>query len=247
MALHVQYSENPSCSYNQGSDVQNSFVSDHMYGQRNVDNHAEDYNNSPMLLSQRRLYAENGDLQEWRTWKDILVSWEPKPFACAHQAGPAFPLGPDAKEIDYFYQIFDVQLISYLVRATNRYAQQRRWENPKETKTKWYPVTVAEMKAFLGILIIMGYNKQPHVIHYWSTDDDLGNQLISKTMSRARYKQIMKYLSYSDHPYARPGSEASRRQKEAEKQDPLVCVKAVVERINRNSRFDTILVIIFLI
>ncbi|XP_014666671.1 PREDICTED: uncharacterized protein LOC106808454 [Priapulus caudatus] len=92
------------------------------------------------------------------------------------------------------------------------------------------------MKAFLGILIVMGYNKQPHVIHYWSTDDDLGNQLISKTMSRARYKQIMKYLSYSDHPYARPGSEALRRQKEAEKQDPLVCVKAVVERINRNSR-----------
>ena len=59
-------------------------------------------------------------------------------------------------------------------------------------------VTRAEIKAFMGINIIMGIVKLPQVSLYWSSDDYFGNHGIKKVMSRNRFEEIHGYLHFND-------------------------------------------------
>ena len=56
----------------------------------------------------------------------------------------------------------------------------------------------AEMKAFIGINIIMGITKLPQVALYWSSDDFFGNQGIKKVMTKNRFEEITCYLHFND-------------------------------------------------
>ena len=82
--------------------------------------------------------------------------------------GPTHWLEGQGTELDYFYQIFDPRLIANMTRQTNRYARQRRRQNENEMRDKWEPVTVPEMKAFIGILIIFGCVWQPEIDLYFA-------------------------------------------------------------------------------
>ena len=55
-----------------------------------------------------------------------------------------------------------------LVTETNRYAAKCR-QNVSEHARPWSDVTLEEMKAFVGMLIIMGIDKLPRIELYWST------------------------------------------------------------------------------
>jgi len=76
-------------------------------------------------------------------------------------AGDPFtqPVGPkksvpfEAKPIGFFENIFDNSLLCRFVSETNLYALQKG-------KT-WYDLTVPELKAFLGVCILMGITRMP--------------------------------------------------------------------------------------
>ena len=36
---------------------------------------------------------------------------------------------------------------------------------------KWYPTTAEEMRAFVGVNVIMGIDQKPELCNYWSTDE----------------------------------------------------------------------------
>jgi len=40
---------------------------------------------------------------------------------------------------------------------------------------KWYPTTAEEMRAFVGVNVIMGIDQKPELCNYWSTDEFMGN------------------------------------------------------------------------
>ena len=67
--------------------------------------------------------------------------------------------------MDLFYSYFTEDVWALLVTETNRYAGQNPSEKPNPCV--WTEVSVEEMKAFIGLLIIMGVVKLPRLTMYW--------------------------------------------------------------------------------
>lgn len=74
-----------------------------------------------------------------------------------------------------------------IVTQTNLYAEQERIKN-------WSPVDKAEIRAFLGIFIIMGYHIPPQIDLYWSTDPGFRVNEVADVMTVKRFKKILQAL-----------------------------------------------------
>ena len=88
--------------------------------------------------------------------------------------------------------------INLLVSETNRYSKlglpQQWYAQP------WVDVTVEDMKAFVGLLIIMGILRLPRLEMYWQTESRLlQTPGISSVMSRIQFEQIWKFLHLADN------------------------------------------------
>ena len=91
-----------------------------------------------------------------------------------------------------------------LVSETNRYAAQRlehTFTSPS-SKDRWEPVTVVELKAFLGCLIFMGLCSLGELKDYWS--EELGQERIKTVFSYHRFRDIFRFLHCNDNSAALP-------------------------------------------
>ena len=71
---------------------------------------------------------------------------------------------------------------------TNNYA---RWKARNSSPDdKWVPTDEYEMRAFMGINIIMGINNLPEADMYWSGNSFLVNAGIQNVMSCNRYQKL---------------------------------------------------------
>lgn len=66
--------------------------------------------------------------------------------------------------VDIFEMFFDNEIIEYLVEETQKYAIFLNRPDPK--------ISAAEIKCFLVILILCGYNTLPSKRMYWDLKDD---------------------------------------------------------------------------
>ena len=72
-------------------------------------------------------------------------------------------------------------LLSMMKIESERYAAQNG---------RQFQISVEEFCAFLGVNLLMGINKLPTMKSYWSVDESLGNSVIQKAMTRARFLVI---------------------------------------------------------
>ena len=70
--------------------------------------------------------------------------------------------------------LFNDDIYSLIACEMERYASQRN---------EVIHVTKQEIEAFIGILLLTGYNSQPCQCLYWSKDDDISCPLISRSIS----------------------------------------------------------------
>lgn len=96
------------------------------------------------------------------------------------------PLTP----IDFFQFFFSEDLLQIIVKETVKYAIQKG--TPIE-------LGVDEMKLFLGVLILSGYDAKPRRRMYWEEADDVRNILVSRSIRRNKFETIMKYLHFNDN------------------------------------------------
>ena len=82
------------------------------------------------------------------------------------------------------------ELINLIVVQSNLYARQ----NGREFQTN-----AKEMMTFLGINCIMSINQVPTVQSYWECGQFIGNEGIRNTMTRQRFKDILRNLHFSDN------------------------------------------------
>jgi hypothetical protein len=88
-------------------------------------------------------------------------------------AGPQFHLLPDAEPMDYFSLFFNDEPLNSIVVETKRYARHKILEiqlSPRSIWSRWSDVLVPEMKAFLGLIIIMGLMPLSDIKDYWSSE-----------------------------------------------------------------------------
>lgn len=84
---------------------------------------------------------------------------------------------------------FDV-LVELIVSESVRYAHQ----NGRE-----FTVEIDEMKAFIGVNLIMGYHILPSLRDYWSTEPDMAVPFISNVMPRTRFEDIRRNLHFCNN------------------------------------------------
>ena len=61
-----------------------------------------------------------------------------------------------------------------------------------------FQTTNDELAAFLGINILVGIKHLPAIKDYWSVEEGLGNRLIQKAMTRARFWEILQNMHFAD-------------------------------------------------
>ncbi|KAB0800404.1 hypothetical protein PPYR_06144 [Photinus pyralis] len=92
--------------------------------------------------------------------------------------------------IDIFSKILGNDFLEKIVTETNRYAIQNN---------NAIDLTVEELKAFIGMLIIMGFNPLPSLRLYWSSDPNFHNSRISAIMPLKRFLKILRFLHINDN------------------------------------------------
>ena len=77
---------------------------------------------------------------------------------------------------------------------------------------KWTPITVEELKAFMGFNILMGIVKLPSIDDYWKKDPLLHYQPIASRITRDRFRDIRRFLHFCDNTtLPSPGTPGSDR------------------------------------
>lgn len=89
-----------------------------------------------------------------------------------------------------FEKFFDDKLLKHICKESNKYAIFLGKPNPY--------ITIEEMRVFIGILIVTGYNYHNRVRTLWSSDEDLKNEMVSAAMRRNRFQQILQFLHFED-------------------------------------------------
>lgn len=84
-----------------------------------------------------------------------------------------------------------------MVEQTNKYALYRQRRSGK-SDPHWHPTDVREMKAYVGLNILMGINQLPDAGMYWASDIFIGNAGFKKTMTARRFEKLTQYLQLCD-------------------------------------------------
>lgn len=97
----------------------------------------------------------------------------------------------DFSIVELFELFFDEDIVDLFVTESNRYAIFVNAENPN--------ITPNEIKTFIAILILSGYNPLPNKRLYWDNQDDTRNILVVNSMRRNRFEQILRFLHCKDN------------------------------------------------
>lgn len=99
------------------------------------------------------------------TWKKIL--WpDPRPNPKVFDEVPMTTkqsFYTKTRPVCFFEKSFTTEVFELIVSQTNMYANQMNVE-------EWMPVDLQEIRAFIGIIIIMGYKVLPTIDLYWCSD-----------------------------------------------------------------------------
>ena len=96
------------------------------------------------------------------SWSSTLKSVMVKPFTSP--VGPTVPISASPLEV---FELFSSDLMEMIVEQSNEYAEQVMGD---EKFDQWNKMTVVELKAFLGFLILMAISHLPALDDYWKRD-----------------------------------------------------------------------------
>jgi len=119
--------------------------------------------------------------------------------------------------LEIFMLLLTPTFMEYIVAQSNVYATQ---------KNASLDLTVEELKAFLGILIIMGFNTLPSLRLFWSTDTNFHIERIACIMPLKRFLKILRFLHLNDNAQPQKGEPNYKTHK----------VKPIIDHVNKTFR-----------
>ena len=124
-------------------------------------------------------------------WSATLTPIKVEPFT--QQTGPQVNISSLVKEI--FFLFFTSSILEHIVVETNRYAA----ECKGELFERWQPVTLEELCAYMGFMILMGITKLPCIDDYWRKDAVYHYKPVASRITRDRFRELHKYLHFVDN------------------------------------------------
>ena len=95
-------------------------------------------------------------------------------------------LNETVSPIEIFFLVTDLkELLELIVEQSNLYSLQ----NGKNST-----ISKKELKAFLGINLVMAIKKLPMIAEYWRIDNLIGNEGIQNTMIQNSFSEILQNL-----------------------------------------------------
>lgn len=125
----------------------------------------------------------------WKTG-DILVN---QLMVTSNMASADVDISDQPKNpVELFELMWTDELLNHIKAQSIQYATKR------DAKSL-FQISINEIRVFLAILLISGYDKKPRRDMYWSTHADMQNIAISKTMPRQRFRDILKNIHFADN------------------------------------------------
>ncbi|CAG4950571.1 unnamed protein product [Parnassius apollo] len=145
------------------------------------------------ILEELEEDSDESEPDENGNWcKSLWVSRpEPEEFDRVKTV-PVYLLNSRARPLAHFEKFFNEYVYDLIVAQTNLYAEQNKLLH-------WEPVTKPEIKAFLGILITIGYIILPHINLYWSSDPGFRIDEVANVVPIKRFKKILQVLHLNDN------------------------------------------------
>ncbi|KAJ8038264.1 Folylpolyglutamate synthase, mitochondrial [Holothuria leucospilota] len=117
-------------------------------------------------------------------WTRRLTKVKKHKFKGRALYGPTFN-SENYQEIDFFYEFFPLLLILRVV----------DWTNVKLNAAGKPPTSAAEVKAWLGLRLVMSLSKASSTGKYWSSERGWKNDLVISTMKKNRFEELSQYLA----------------------------------------------------
>jgi hypothetical protein len=99
------------------------------------------------------------------------------------------------REICFFNLLFPETLSIEIATKTNEYTRKHIEATPNKN---WYPTNPEEIKALIGIQIVLGVIQPPAEDMYWYKDKLFHQSIIEMKFSPTRYENLMKYFHVPD-------------------------------------------------
>lgn len=118
--------------------------------------------------------------------------------------------------VEIFEELFDENLLSYIVTQSLLYARQNNRHN--------FELSTNCLRKFIGIFLLSGYHSLPQEQMYWCEDEDIDLSSVRNCMPKNRFLDIKRNLHFNDN-----GSIIAM-----EKKDKLFKIRPIIDRVNLN-------------
>ena len=120
----------------------------------------------------------------------------------------------DVDELSIFCDFIMKEIFELMSTQSNIYAGQ---------KNKAFTSTSSDCKVFVGILLLSGYRKQPRQEMFWSSDGDVGCDLVKDAMTKNRFLDLKASLHLNDNSCIPENC-----------QDKMYKIRPLLEKMNSN-------------
>ena len=103
--------------------------------------------------------------------------------------------------LEFFELFFDDLVATQMVEQTNLYAEQQGPGRSQHTNggPHWVPTCALEMRAFIGVTILMGIKLMPTIRDYWKKNEFLHCSMIPRVFIRNRFESLLHCLHLVDN------------------------------------------------
>lgn len=130
-------------------------------------------------------------------------------------------LTEESHPLDFLECFMSEELVDQIVRYSVIYAAQKNKTN--------FELDIADFYTFLGILYLTGYVPLPRKRMYWENSDDVHNSLVSNSMRRNRFDDILRFIHFCDNDEIQPGNKMAKIQPILDKMNDLFLLFAPAE------------------
>ena len=151
-------------------------------------------------------YEGDGDLDDmdfraryhdrfWQSSESTLLG-DRESFRGPHPGPKARVLRTRPAATHFFDLFFDGSVVDQIVQQTNLYASQRGTGRSQTTNggPLWVPTCPLEIRAFVGVSILMGMKFLPTIRDYWKRTEFLHCSLIPRVFTQNRFESLLRCL-----------------------------------------------------
>lgn len=126
-------------------------------------------------------------------WKNVPTAYSPRMVVPEYKE-PETELDGNFTNTEVFFKLFPQSLFIWIADCTNKRLNILSEKKGKVVK----PTDASEIMVVIGCLLVMSYNRVPHIYMYWSNNQSVRNETIATAISRDRFMLLHSKLYFNE-------------------------------------------------